>query len=75
MPNGAINLRLIGAGNGKPQYEYEKKVMRDMLEEYASIKITDFIKQLPSADEIRLKISELSNNDFDQWINKKLNKI
>ena len=25
IPNGAINLRLIGGGNGSPQYEYEKK--------------------------------------------------
>ncbi len=60
MPNGAINLRLIGAGNGKPQYDYEKKIMREMLEEYASIKILEFINQLPN--EIRIKIEELNKD-------------
>lgn len=36
MPNGAINLKLVGGGNGKPQYEYEKMIMIQMLEEYAN---------------------------------------
>ena len=28
MSNGAINLKLVGGGNGKSQFEYEKAIMR-----------------------------------------------
>ena len=41
MPTGAINLKLEGGGNGKPQYDYEKKIMRQMLDEYATLRILD----------------------------------
>ena len=34
FPEGAVNTKLKGGGNGKIQYEYEKKVMRQMLNDY-----------------------------------------
>lgn len=36
FPNGAVNLKLKGGGDGKKQYEYEKKIMKEMLLEYAA---------------------------------------
>lgn len=68
MPNGAINLKLVGGGNGKPQYEYEKKIMRQMLDEYAALRISAVIKSLPDSDEIRMKARELDEKDFVQWM-------
>ncbi len=68
MPNGAINLKLAGGGNGKPQYEYEKQIMRQMLEEYAELRISAVIKSLLDSDEIRMKARELDEKDFAQWM-------
>lgn len=35
IPNGIINIKAIGKGNGKPQYKAEKDVIIKCMEEYA----------------------------------------
>lgn len=42
FPNGAVNLKLAGGGDGKKQYEHEKKIMAQMLNEFASHKLTEY---------------------------------
>lgn len=67
MPNGSINIRLIGGGNGKPQYEYEKVVMRKMLTEFVQIHLIDLVEKAKLESE-----SQHGYIDFDAILENKL---
>jgi hypothetical protein len=48
IPNGCVNLKLIGGGDGKPQFKHEKKVIDEMLVEFAKLHVEAALK---AADE------------------------
>ena len=41
-----------------------------MLDEYAEINISKFIKSLPDTEEVRNKALELNQEDFSKWFEK-----
>ena len=66
FPEGAVNLKLKGGGNGKIQYEYEKRVMRQMLEDYSQAKDTQIKKLTDIIEAIR---SQCKDGKLDEnWI-------
>jgi hypothetical protein len=44
IPNGCVNLKLIGGGDGKPQFKHEKKVIDEMLVEFAKLHVEAALK-------------------------------
>lgn len=61
IPNGVVNIKGIGLGDGKKQYLYEKQYISNMLKEFAKLHVK---AALESAAQNAKHIHNAYDNDF-----------
>ncbi len=62
IPNGCVNLKLIGGGDGKPQFKHEKKVIDEMLVEFAKLHVEAALKE--ASKNVKIEHRDYKNNKF-----------